>query len=280
VNVCVLGRGKVGRALHAGLRAAGVASTLRAGRAPRLPRSPCDAYVLAVPDGRIAALADALAPALPRRAVVLHCAGARGVDELAPVAARGLAVGVMHPLVSFAGARTTQLAGVTFTLLGDTRALRTARRIARALGAHAVTLREPGPAYHAAAALVANGAVALADAGARVLAQLGYPPAAAGRALGGLLASVAHNVAALGPGAALTGPVVRGDVATVAAHLHALTALDPALAHAYARVLPLIAATAGSRLGAARARFDALSRRAEAASPVSARGTRRRRAAR
>lgn len=271
MKVCVIGRGKVGRALHAGLGAAGIASTLHRGRAARPPAPYFDAYVLAVPDARLAALAERLAPTLDRRAVVLHCAGARGIEELAPLAARGLAVGVMHPLVSFAGARTTQLAGVTFTLVGAPRACRVARVLAKHLGAHTVTLRAPGPAYHAAAALVANGAVALADAGVRMLAPLGYPPDKAARALAGLLASVADNVRALGPTAALTGPVVRGDVATVKAHLAALRVLDPALAEAYARVLPLITETASARgLGTARAELDALS----------ARGTRRRRAAR
>jgi len=225
---------------------AGLTLTSLRGRNTRGPVPAADVYLLAVPDAALRAVASRLAPHLAPTAVALHCAGARDVDELAPLAAVGLAVGVFHPLVSFAGTRgDTSLRGATFTAHGQTRATRCARRLATRLDARCVVLAAPpGPAYHAAAALVANGAAALSHAGVSVLRELGFTTRAAEHALGALLASVAQNVAHVGLPTALTGPVVRGDVPTVQRHLDALGALDPKLREVYAAMQPAIVACA------------------------------------
>jgi predicted short-subunit dehydrogenase-like oxidoreductase (DUF2520 family) len=242
VRVCIVGRGKVGRSLSRALTHASVAHDLVAARKPPTAFPSANLYVLAVPDARIHDVAAKLAERAPRGSSAVHCAGARDVHELAPLAARGLHVGVLHPLVSFASARAgSTLAGVTFTCFGDARATRSGKRLTKLLGARCQQLpAAPGPAYHAAAALVANGAAALAHAGARILVELGFTQRAAERALAALLASVANNVTALGVPAALTGPVVRGDVATVERHLAALAALDGGLGQTYAALLPVI----------------------------------------
>jgi predicted short-subunit dehydrogenase-like oxidoreductase (DUF2520 family) len=272
VRVCVLGRGKVGRVLSRELERAGVDVTLARGRSlPRAQRR-ADIYLLAVPDASLRGVAEALAPTLDRRAVVLHCAGARGVDELAPLSARGLAVGVFHPLVSFASARAElELTRATFTTFGDPRAVRAARRLAKLFGARCTTLAAPGPAYHAAAALVANGATSLADLGARILVRLGFEQRAAEHAIAGLLASVASNVAHVGLPDALTGPVVRGDAATISRHLEALSELEPALLEAYRTLQPLVlesARRAGLDASGARRVREALARARRAAQVV------------
>jgi predicted short-subunit dehydrogenase-like oxidoreductase (DUF2520 family) len=234
-----VGRGKVGRALQRALSAAGIDCRLVAGRAARFPGA-ADVYLLAVPDARIRDVASRLTDQLGKAHVVLHCAGARDARELDVLAARGVATGVFHPLLSFAGARPS-FVDATFTVLGVPRARRTARHLARALGARVVQLEAPpGPAYHAAAALLANGAAALAHLSAQVLAAVGFSPRAAEHALAGLLHSVAHNIDAVGVPAALTGPVSRGDGATVSAHLAALVAIDPKLARAYRALQPAI----------------------------------------
>lgn len=240
MKVCVVGRGKVGRTLARELRQAELACTLVSGRNPT-PREPYDVYLLAVPDHAIHDTAASLAARVNGREVALHCAGARDESELLPLAARGLSVGMFHPLISFAGATPSlSLRHSTFTFSGDARAEKVARKLARKLGARCVALPAAGPAYHAAAALVANGTVALAQQGSRILRSLGFTQREAERALAGLLASVAHNVAARGLPAALTGPVVRGDVATVARHLAALEQLERRLAHSYRTTLPAI----------------------------------------
>jgi predicted short-subunit dehydrogenase-like oxidoreductase (DUF2520 family) len=257
VRVIVFGRGKLGTSLSRGLRAAGVRVTLRAGRAQPPRRLDPDAIlILAVPDAQIAGLADRLAPLLGPRHVVLHCAGARGPEELAACAARGAAVAGLHPLVSFPSRkRLPGLAGAQFVAHGAPRGLRAARRVCRALGAHCSCLPVLGPAYHAAAALLANGSAALAFSAARIWGALGMPERVAERAAQSLLQSVAHNVGAVGLPAALSGPVARGDRGTVALHLRALRALTPDAAWSYEALLPVVVACARAQgLPAERAR--------------------------
>jgi predicted short-subunit dehydrogenase-like oxidoreductase (DUF2520 family) len=276
VKVCVVGRGKVGGALVRALRAAGVAVEIKKGRAPpRAPEASVGTWILAVPDARLAEVAATLPVA--RGAVVLHCAGARGPEELAAARERGAHVAGFHPLVSFASKRPQALAGATFVARGDAKATRRARALARKLGARCIVAPVLGPAYHAAAALVANGGVALAHAAASILVLQGLSQRDAERALAGLLSSVARNLEQLGLPAALTGPVVRGDAATVGGHVAALSALSPALAEHYARVQPLVLAAArdaGLSLVQARAIEQALTSRGSR--PARAPGSRRR----
>lgn len=270
MRVIVFGRGKLGTSLSRGLRAAGARVSLRAGRAPPPRRLEPDAIlILAVPDAQIAALARRLAPLLGPRHVVLHCAGARGPEELAACAARGAAVAGMHPLVSFPSRRRLPgLAGTQFVAHGAPRALRAARRVCRALGAHCSCLPILGPAYHAAAALLANGSAALAFSATRIWGALGMPERVAERAAQSLIGSVAHNVGAVGVPAALSGPVARGDAATVALHLRALRALGPSAAESYEALLPVVLACAGAQ-GLSPARAGAI--RALLAPPSGAR---------
>jgi predicted short-subunit dehydrogenase-like oxidoreductase (DUF2520 family) len=241
VKVCVFGRGKVGTALARGFENAQLAVTLLKGTPPWRKLPACDVYVLAVPDAALRSVSEHLGPLLPASAIVLHCAGARTHEELTDLRQHGAAVGVLHPLVSFADKkRPPQLVGATFVFQGDARAERAAKALARAVRAHFIRSDRLGPAYHAAAALVANASVALANTGLEILLALGFPRGEATRALAGLLTSVAANVAQVGLPRALTGPVVRGDAATVSAHLDALAALDPALASSYASLQGLV----------------------------------------
>lgn len=234
MNITILGRGRVGRGLKKALADTPHAVISSSARRPsrRALEAP-DVVVLAIPDAAIAATARALAPRLARGTVLLHCAGARGVDELAPAAAAGLETGAMHPLVSFAvPGRPPSVAGTTFAIQGTPKAIARAKAVARAAGARPLVAPLHGAAYHAAAALVANGAAALAAAGARVLIGLGVDRRDAERALGALLRSVADNVERVGVPDALTGPIMRGDAGTVRAHRSAL-ADDPASLAAY-----------------------------------------------
>ena len=246
MTVVVIGRGRVGRALHDALVAAGVESKLVSGRAPR-DRDVRDAtqVILAVPDSAIASTAERIARSLPRRAVVIHCAGARDATELEPCRRAGAHVGVMHPMVSFPlPGRAPQLAGTTFVCAGDRAALAAMRKLGRAMSARVVTAPVHGPAYHAAAALAANGTATLATHAVSILVHLGMRRRDAQRTIGGLLRTVADNVERIGVPDSLTGPIRRGDADTVRAHRDALRAIDrPALA-AYDAIAPAILAVA------------------------------------
>ncbi len=234
MNVLIVGRGRVGRALERALRNTEVGLSVAGRRARRSAIEGAELIILAVPDAEIANTAQSIAPKLTKSTAVVHCAGARGVAELKACKEAGAATGVMHPLASCPDSRRPpDLAGTTFLIHGDLIAVRRCTRIARVVGASAVVRDVDGPGYHAAAALVANGAAALAYTGSRILQRLGFSKTEADRALGGLLTTVGQNVSRLGTPDALTGPIVRGDVATVQMHRRALGKLSKTILKTY-----------------------------------------------
>jgi predicted short-subunit dehydrogenase-like oxidoreductase (DUF2520 family) len=172
-----------------------------------------DVVVLAVPDRAIADLARALVP--DPATVVVHLAGSLGLDVLAPHPR----CGALHPLVALAdGDRGADaLAGAWCAVAGDA----VVGELVAALGGRAFTVADADRAtYHAAACVAANHVVATLGQAARLAERAGAPP----EALWALAAGVVADVAALGPAAALTGPVARADWPTVARHLAALPA--------------------------------------------------------
>ena len=228
----VYGAGKVGRALSDALRRARWRVTLRAAR-QGFPKKPIDAdvVVLALRDRDLAPAVERLVASrgVSRRAVVVHVAGALDEKVLAPLRAICAGVAQMHPMISFAS-RTffPTLARGNVRIQGDRVAAMRAKKLARALGMtprHFPKLDTVG--YHAAAALLANGAAALAAQAERVLLASHVPPRDAPRLLGPLLRSVAENVEHLGFPESLTGPVRRGDAAAVERGAKTLEARAP-----------------------------------------------------
>ena len=162
IRMLVLGHGKVGTALADSCRRAGFEVTHRAARAALPSRIQTDVVVLATRDGAIASLATRLAAVkqLDCRAA-LHCAGALDTSVLEPLHARGLGVAQMHPLVSLAARDTFGSAWAV--VCGDAEGSAWARKIATATGMRVATPKALDRVrYHAAAALMANGAAALA----------------------------------------------------------------------------------------------------------------------
>jgi predicted short-subunit dehydrogenase-like oxidoreductase (DUF2520 family) len=179
---------------------------------------------LAVPDASVREVCAQL-PLAAAHALV-HMSGARDLSELAAAAALGAQVGVLHPLQAFPpGAGAERFAGIHVgvdasdpVLAGELQAL------IGALGATPLSLQGVDrAAYHAAAVLVSNYVVALHAAAARAWTLAGLPPDSARAALAPLTAGAAHAVAHNDLAIALTGPVARGDSATVAGHLQALS---------------------------------------------------------
>lgn len=229
MKVLVVGRGKVGSGLQRAARSRGSTLACRmrslAGLEPK-DVAWAETILLAVPDQAIRSCAERLAAevgALP----VLHLSGNRATDEASACREHG----ALHPLASFASKDAPpDLRGVSFALGGTPAATRAGRRLVRALGGRVLSgpaRHGPlqGPAYHAAAALVANGAAALSASGVDILMRLGVERRAAQRAVAALLRTVAQNVEQVGVPAALTGPIMRGDAATVKEHRRALTQL-------------------------------------------------------
>lgn len=216
---------------------------------------PATLTLIAVPDTAIASVAGQLADAMPdwRGQLVFHCSGLHTAQLLAPLATRGAAVASAHPLHSFADPLTSlaTFAGSVCTLEGDSEALATLTALFERIGAKtAVIGPRAKPLYHAAAAMASNYLVALLDSSAALLAHAGIAPTLATAMLEPLVRQTADNVFARGTTAALTGPIARGDSATVAEHLRAIEIDLPVL-------LPLYRALGAAALDIA-ARHDRL----------------------
>lgn len=242
MNILIIGRGRVGNGLARALKQSAEHSVAQSGRNPAPSRTRvADVLILAVPDDAIESVASSIASELKPKATVLHCAGARGVDELRACEAKGAAVAVMHPLVSFPSKRKSpSLVGTTFTVHGSRAAVAASRKIAAVCGARVLLAKTGDPAYHAAAALLANGAASLAFVSVKLLTRLGFDERAAEQAMGGLLQSVGENVQRLGVPDALTGPVARGEAEAVQAHRAALRRLSRNALSAYDATVPII----------------------------------------
>lgn len=274
MKVVIAGRGKVGKGLAAALRSSSSvrARGVRGRTVGRSDVKGADLVVLAVPDDAIASCAHRIAPELDPQTVVVHCTGARDLTVLDACRARGVPVGAMHPMASFADVkRPPPLERTTFVVQGDARAVRVVRELAREVGADVTVASVHGPVYHAAAVLVANATAALAHTGVQLLEGLSIPRKKAVAAVAGLLRTVAHNVERVGVPEALTGPVARGDASTVRAHRTALAGANRQAADTYDRIAPTIvhtATAAGLPAGRARAIRRALG---EPAKPTSRR---------
>ncbi len=193
--------------------------------------------LVTTPDDALAGLARQLA-ALDGRwrgKVVLHASGALDRSALAPLARRGASTGSLHPMQTFSGHGVPRFRGVTFAIEGDARARRTARGIVRALGGVPVTVASAHkPAYHSTAVLAAGGEFALIEASVQVLEHAGFSRRRALQALLPLIRQVLDNIERLGPRAAWTGPISRGDFAVVARHARALRRFPREFQQAYA----------------------------------------------
>jgi predicted short-subunit dehydrogenase-like oxidoreductase (DUF2520 family) len=170
-----------------------------------------------------------------RGKVVLHTSGALNYQALRAVRKCGAAVGSMHPLQSFSGVAIPPLEGKVFAIEGDPAAVKLARQVARALGGLPVQIAGGSKAlYHAAAAFAAGHVLAIEETAARLMMSTGMTRAEAVRALLQLTRQVLENFERLGPRAAWTGPLARGDHGVVATHLAAMQHLPREFGKAYA----------------------------------------------
>lgn len=255
--VAVVGAGAMGRALalrfaEAGYPVHAVVSRTRASAealakavgAPvasdRLADLPASAPLVAlcVPDDQIAEVAESL-PAVSRPwhgAVVLHTSGATPASALDPVRAEGARGLSFHPLQTVTrGASAQTLVGATAGIEGEAPGVAAGIEIAVGLGMrYLVVSTDAKPRYHLAAAMTSNLLVALMATVQEVLASIDIDRTEAMAILRPLLMGTLDNLAASSPEDALTGPVKRGDLATLKAHGLALRKDLPHLVPAYA----------------------------------------------
>lgn len=214
-SVRIIGPGRAGTSLAWALTEAGweVAPLVGRGESVAGAAAGVDLLVLATPDDALRTVARAVTPV--EGTVVVHLAGSRGPDVLAPHPRRA----AVHPLVALPTPEigSGRLAGAWFAVAGDARA----HDIVTALGGRSFAVDDADRAlYHATAVVASNHLVALMGQVERLAAAAGVPFAAYLE----LAAETLANVRELGPAAALTGPAARGDEATIRRHLRALPA--------------------------------------------------------
>jgi predicted short-subunit dehydrogenase-like oxidoreductase (DUF2520 family) len=221
----------VARALGEGLAARGWQVERISSRAPAAVNHP---LVIAVSDDALESVADAIA-ARGSAGIALHTSGVHGPEALRALAAKGWSCGAMHPLQTVAAdASVDVFQGAGFAVAGDGPARDFASSIASALGGFVFEIAPGGrAAYHAAAVMASNYVTALAHAAERLLGIAGLTGADARRALAPLMRQSVDNAGRLGPAAALTGPVLRGDAGAIAVHLEALASAPPPLDRLY-----------------------------------------------
>jgi predicted short-subunit dehydrogenase-like oxidoreductase (DUF2520 family) len=251
VTVAVLGYGQLGRALAGALAGAGHAVTVwtrsdvgtrdRATGVGFLAGSDLEPAVRAA-DVVWVAVADRAVGEVARRlagvsrtwsgASVIHSSGALPAHALDPVAERGAEIAVCHPLRAFAPAAGREgsasagrnpFAGAPFTLEGSPAGVETARRLVVELGGVPLESRVRDRAlYHLAAVVASNYGLLVRDWSARRFRSAGLSDSDASRAADALLANALERARAAPGEAATTGPVRRGDLETVRAHLSRL----------------------------------------------------------
>jgi predicted short-subunit dehydrogenase-like oxidoreductase (DUF2520 family) len=201
----------------------------QAGAAETLPRIALDLIWLTVPDRDLAALAVDLAALGPFRGepLFVHASGALSIRHLGPLRQAGCRVAGLHPLQAVASRGQLLRPGIVYACEAESDRLERLQSIALDLGGRPFVIAGTSKAiYHAAAAVASNYLVVLADASRALFAASGMDASLAQEALASLMGGTLENVVRLGPAAALTGPVLRGDVDVVRRHLQAIEALS------------------------------------------------------
>ena len=238
----VVGRGRVGGSIAKAAEAAGIAVGL-------ISRDEsaegAGAVLICVPDDAIAEVCGRIATAFPP--LIGHVSGASTLDVLAPAREHGSSTFSLHPLQTFADGDTV-VSGTPAAIAGsDEAAISFARALAETLGMNPFEIPEASrAAYHAAAAMASNLLVALEESASELVEQIGVDDAR--ELLAPLVMRTAANWAERGP-EALTGPIARGDRATVERHRAAIAETAPELLPVYDALAARAEAVARESIG-------------------------------
>jgi predicted short-subunit dehydrogenase-like oxidoreductase (DUF2520 family) len=210
--------------------------------------------LITTPDGAIEGVAKHLAQlggAEWSGKVVLHTSGTLDSSILQPLAKLGAATGSMHPMQTFSQQNPPDLANCIFGIEGRPGALQVARRMIHQMGGVAVRLSGANKAaYHAAGSFACVYVLTLMEAATRLLMKQGFKRRQAMRALLPLVRQTLDNFERVGPLAAWTGPLARGDFSVVERHAKALADVEPEYLEAYKTLSRLTAGVLAAQPGA------------------------------
>jgi len=132
-------------------------------------------------------------------------------------------VAAVHPFMTFVSGAVPSLEGVGFGIEGDAKALKMAQRLVRSFGAVTFPIKkENKAAYHAWGGFSSPLLVALLMTGEQVAGEAGISAKDARKKIMPIVRQTVSNYEKLGPEAAFTGPLVRGDAEVVRRHLDLL----------------------------------------------------------
>jgi predicted short-subunit dehydrogenase-like oxidoreductase (DUF2520 family) len=189
--------------------------------------------------------------------VVLHTSGAVDSSVLQPLADLGAATGSMHPMQTFSNQNIPDLTNCIFGIEGGPAALQVARKIIHQMGGAPVRLSGANKAaYHAAGSFACAYVLALMETATRLLMTQGFKRRQAMRALLPLTRQTLDNFERVGPHAAWTGPLARGDFSTVGRHVKALADFEPEYLEAYKTLSRLKAVLLAAEPGALMKKLD------------------------
>jgi predicted short-subunit dehydrogenase-like oxidoreductase (DUF2520 family) len=205
---------------------------------PAAAAKEADFIIISVPDSQIKPVAEVLAAkqAFKKGQIFCHSSGYLPASALVSLKLFGAYTISMHPFVSISRKDQPQrLAGAYFALEGDAVGLESAKEVVSALDGFPVIIKaQDKPLYHAAGAIASNLAVSLLLSARQLLQNAGISGDESEQMLAAMQERLTRNISEDGLDASLTGPIARGDADTVAGHLQALRAADPALARVYA----------------------------------------------
>jgi predicted short-subunit dehydrogenase-like oxidoreductase (DUF2520 family) len=197
----------------------------------------CDLVFITTPDGAITEVAASVRWRGGQG--VAHCCGAASLELLSAASESGASVGAMHPFQTFAGLAepadaANRLTGVTFAITATGWLGTYLPALANKLGGRAISVPdEMRPLYHASAVLGCGYVATLLDAAISIWPALGLNTEDGTNAVEPLVRATIEAIANVGLTRAVTGPAVRGDTATVQAHIEALLHHAPQLAPLY-----------------------------------------------
>jgi predicted short-subunit dehydrogenase-like oxidoreductase (DUF2520 family) len=252
-SVGVVGAGRVGAVLAARLGSAGHHIVAAAGESdasrdriaalipgatidkPTAVAKSCDLLLLTVPDDMLPNVVRVLVDsgAIRKGQYVVHTSGRHGLAVLEPAVAVGARAIALHPAMTFTGTAIDldRLSGCVFGLTAGDAEREVAESLVADLGGRASWVpEEMRTLYHAGLAHGANHLVTLVTEAMELLSAAGADDPAA--TLRPLLTAALDNALDLGD-AALTGPIVRGDVNTVRAHLSEIASKAPTTMPSY-----------------------------------------------
>lgn len=259
-SIALFGAGRVGTTVATLLQASGrhvvgVASQ-RASTAQRAAErlgcpvfdDPCemvrqaDTVLLGVPDGAITSATATIAQSLPTAALVCHFSGVSGIEPLSAAERRGCATAALHPVQSFVDVdiAVRTLPGSAWGVTCDDAHVERAYALVRDAGGDPLRVSESDrPVWHAAAVMTSNGLAALVAQSEFLLRRIAVerPAGVLAPLTRGTIANIEHARSAAD---VLTGPVVRGEHETIAAHVEVIARLGSDTLDSYRRIAELI----------------------------------------